>query len=183
MPVFTAAATERMAVRFAGVEEEPWRAHDPRVVALDRQVGWITTACVSGAWAFATLLAWGFFDFLPIVPTILAIGWLPITAGVAALSHRWPAIQYRHARYRLTPERVEIEHGVLWRRSIFVPRSRVQHLEVSRGPFERQYGLATLTIYTAGTLHSAVPLRGLAAPDALHLRDDLLPRAPMADGV
>ena len=42
-----------------------------------------------------------------------------------------------------------------------VPRSRVQHTDVSQGPLERNHGLGTLVVYTAGTDHAKVELGGL----------------------
>jgi membrane protein YdbS with pleckstrin-like domain len=54
-----------------------------------------------------------------------------------------------------------------------VPASRVQHLDLKRGPLQRRYGLATLVIHTAGTRHSAVAVSGLDAADAERLRDRL----------
>ena len=44
---------------------------------------------------------------------------------------------------------------------IHVPRSRVQHTDVSQGPVERRFGLGTLVIYTAGTDYARVDLAGL----------------------
>jgi uncharacterized protein len=57
-----------------------------------------------------------------------------------------------------------------------VPRSRVQHTDVSQGPLERKHGLGRLVIFTAGTQHSRVELPGLAHHTALDIRDRLLPR-------
>src|SRR3546814_18276177 len=54
-----------------------------------------------------------------------------------------------------------------------VPGSRVQHLDIRRGPLERHFRLATLVIHTAGTRHSEVSLSGLDAGDAERLRDHL----------
>ena len=54
-------------------------------------------------------------------------------------------------RYRVDADEIEIWSGVLWRQAVVVPRSRVQHIDVSQGPIERSYGLATLSIHTAGT--------------------------------
>ena len=70
--------------------------------------------------------------------------------------YRWPAISYRFASYRLDDEGLEILRGVYWRTITNVPRSRVQHTDVSQGPLERRHGLGTLVIYTAGTQHSQV---------------------------
>ena len=61
----------------------------------------------------------------------------------------------------------------MWRSVTHVPRSRVQHTDVSQGPLERRYGLGTLVVYTAGTDHARVSLPGLAWETALALRDEL----------
>ena len=64
----------------------------------------------------------------------------------------------------------------LWRHHISVPRSRIQHTDVTQGPYERRFGLATLVIYTAGTEHAAIPIEGLSHDTALAFRDALLVR-------
>ena len=64
---------------------------------------------------------------------------------------------------------------------INVPRSRVQHTDVSQGPIERGFGLGTLVIYTAGTEHARVELHGLEHGTALHIRDHLLKSADADD--
>ena len=62
-----------------------------------------------------------------------------------------------------------------WQTITNVPRSRVQHTDVSQGPIERRYGLGTLIVYTAGTDHSRVTLSGLDFTLAQRLRTHLLP--------
>ena len=54
-----------------------------------------------------------------------------------------------------------------------MPQSRVQHLDLRRGPLQRRLDLSTLVIHTAGTRHSAVTVSGLDAGDAERLRDTL----------
>ena len=73
----------------------------------------------------------------------------------------------------------KLRRGVLWQIVTHVPRSRVQHTDVSQGPLERRYGLGTLVVYTAGTDHARVALPGLAHEVARALRDEL--RAERAD--
>jgi membrane protein YdbS with pleckstrin-like domain len=51
----------------------------------------------------------------------------------------------------------------------------VQHTDVSQGPLQRRYGLATLTVHTAGTENAQVQLPGLPHDVALSIRDHLLP--------
>jgi membrane protein YdbS with pleckstrin-like domain len=91
-------------------------------------------------------------------------------------AHRWPAIDYRHASYRIDGRCLEIRRGVYWRTIVAVPRSRVQHTDVSQGPLERRLGLGTLVVYTAGTDHARVSLGGLEHARALLLREQLLPQ-------
>jgi hypothetical protein len=71
---------------------------------------------------------------------------------------------------------IEIREGVVWRAVTNVPRSRVQHTDVSQGPLERRFGIGTLVIHTAGTDSAVVSLRGLTHESALAIRDHLLPR-------
>ncbi len=69
---------------------------------------------------------------------------------------------------------IRIRSGVVFRSVVSVPRSRVQHTDVSRGPIERSHGLATLIVHTAGTEHASVTLSGLAESDANAIRDYLI---------
>jgi membrane protein YdbS with pleckstrin-like domain len=96
--------------------------------------------------------------------------------GIGWLSYAWPAVHYRHVSYTLDDEGIEIRTGVWWRQVMSVPRSRVQHIDVSQGPMERSYGLGRLVLYTAGTTHSRVELAGLNHAVAFDLRNHLLPR-------
>ena len=80
----------------------------------------------------------------------------------------------RHVRRQVYANRAEP-------RALLVPRSRVQHLDIERGPIERRFGLATLVVHTAGTRLHALRQPGLLAADALALRDALLPEADRDD--
>lgn len=97
-----------------------------------------------------------------------------LAAGATWFSLWWPAVAYRHSSYRLSTRALQIRRGVLWRSVIDVPRSRIQHSDVSQGPFERLHGLGTLSVYTAGTRHALVQLRGLDHQRALAIREHLL---------
>lgn len=164
-------------------ESAEWHRLDPRKIDVDRIAGVMWTAFLSFWWLFAAAIV-GLFSDAPAWAGIgLAVLWLPFTVGVGLFSYRWPVIVYRHARYRIDDQLIEIETGVLWRAAIAVPRSRVQHLDVTQGPLQRRYGLGILSIFTAGTEHSQVALPGLAYETAQSLRDRLLPRDTQVDGV
>jgi membrane protein YdbS with pleckstrin-like domain len=148
------------------------RQLDPNTIHVERTSSWIFTAVV-GVFLLIQLGVNLFGD-----PWQIALG-LALTIGVggslAWLSHRWPEIAYRHTFYRVSAHGLEIRRGVVWRRIISVPRSRVQHTDVSQGPLQRMYALGTLVVYTAGTDHAKVELPGLSHARAMRIRDHLLP--------
>jgi membrane protein YdbS with pleckstrin-like domain len=152
------------------------RQLDPRYVALERAVGWILTASVSAGILTAAGVLWLTADLPRWASALLMPGWLLIMLAIGWFSYVWPEVHYRHLSYALDAEGIEIRSGVWWREVVSVPRSRVQHIDVSQGPLERSYGLGRLVLYTAGIDHSRVELPGLSHEVALFLRDHLLPR-------
>ncbi len=161
----------------------PMERLDPRYVPLERKSGALRSAAVSGFW----LVVFGLFAYLTEIPNRYRIAMLAAWAVLAAAHLAWylyrPVLAYRHSSFRLDAEGIEIRRGIFFRSVITVPRSRVQHTDVSQGPFERRHGLGTLQIFTAGAMHAHVPLDGLAHERALEIRDALLPhdRAVKAD--
>ena len=89
----------------------------------------------------------------------------------------WPKLVYRHARYMVDDDGVQIRTGVLTRIVTSVPRSRVQHVDLAQGIWERRYGLATLVIHTAASTSSATNLRGVTRETAEEIRNYLMPQA------
>jgi membrane protein YdbS with pleckstrin-like domain len=155
---------------------------DPRVVPLQQTIGWIATTIITGGSLVATLIVWAANGFSGLALLGLAALWLVVNGALAWQFYRWPAIEYRHTFYRVDHEGIEIRQGVYWRVVINVPRSRVQHTDVSQGPIERRFGLGTLVVYTAGTDHAKVSLGGLEHATALRIREHLLPKAG-SDGI
>jgi hypothetical protein len=148
---------------------------DPRVIPLEQTVGWIVAACMAAGSLVALFITWLATDLLWLGALVLAPLWVIANSVLAWHLQRWPAINYRHASYRVDEQGIEIRRGVYWRKVINVPRSRVQHTDVSQGPLERSHGLGTLVIYTAGTDHAKVDLAGLDHAGALRIREHLLP--------
>jgi membrane protein YdbS with pleckstrin-like domain len=148
---------------------------DPRVIPLQKIVGWITSGVLAATTFFGMFVSW--LANGPTLPRLLLFGalWLTFNAALAWHLQRWPGIDYRHTFYRVDDRGLEIRRGVFWREIVNVPRSRVQHTDVSQGPLERRYGLGTLVVYTAGTDHARVNLSGLDHPIALRIREHLLP--------
>lgn len=97
-----------------------------------------------------------------VVPVALAALWLVLIV---------PARRYRSRGYAMGADRLRVVRGMLFRKDTVVPFGRVQHLDVGQNPLERWYGLATLTLHTAGTHNASVTLPGLGHDTALALRE------------
>lgn len=155
--------------------DREWLRLDPRVIDLDRTVGLVVAVVLSFVAFVGLVSVWLIPDAPFWLKAVAGPAWPPLVLGLAALAYWWPPVDYRRSAYRIGADGIEIRRGVVWRTVISVPRSRVQHIDVSQGPLERRYGLGTLSVYTAGTAYSRVDLRGVDHPTALALRDRLLP--------
>jgi membrane protein YdbS with pleckstrin-like domain len=151
---------------------EPLQNVDPATISVWRIEGFIT----------AVVLAIG--GLVPIAPTSFTIAML-VAACIAAvgivIALVWPKARYKRLRYGLDPFGLILQQGVLWRTQIALPRTRIQHSDVSQGPLQRRYGIATLKLYTAGSRYTKVELEGLQHAEAIALRDSLLDRAVSSD--
>ena len=61
-----------------------------------------------------------------------------------------PQIFYRYYRYRMDEDCIEVRRGVIIRSHFLVPVERVHQVQVDKGPILRKFGLASLTVTTAG---------------------------------
>jgi membrane protein YdbS with pleckstrin-like domain len=145
---------------------------DPRSVTAARVSGGIFLL-VLGAAQLIALLVMTFAGAGIWTLLVLAIV-VANMIGLGILLWFWPALRYRYAAYRVNERGIHNRDGVLWRSIVSVPRSRVQHTDVSQGPLARAYGLATLIIHTAGTEHASVSLDGLPRDKAYAIRDHLI---------
>ena len=148
---------------------------DPAWIDLQRIVGWIVWAVLAPLTLIGVFVALFVGSLATVLQALLMVAWVALVVLLAWLAQKWPPIEYRHFRYRIDAQGIEIRLGVVWRRVISVPRSRVQHIDVAQGPLERRYGLGSLSIYTAGTEFAKVDLPGLPYPRAVRIRDHLLP--------
>ncbi|PPU38298.1 PH domain-containing protein [Xanthomonas arboricola] len=93
---------------------------------------------------------------------------------VAALLGAWFAVKrHRLTQWKLDQHGLALQRGHLWQSDTRIPISRVQHVDLRRGPIERATRLTTLVVHTAGSRLNAVALSGLDQGDAERLRDRL----------
>jgi membrane protein YdbS with pleckstrin-like domain len=78
---------------------------------------------------------------------------------------------YRRLGYAIDGRLLRTVRGWLFHTDTVVPFVRVQHIDVTRGPFDKMFGTATLVVHTAGTHNSIVTLPGLSPERAAEIRE------------
>jgi len=144
---------------------------DPRVVRL---------------WQWTDLIGYGVLLLIS-TPGLIVLGvrnpglrwWVPVGWTIIAglfvwLSRRRPRRAYEAWGYRIDDRVLETRSGIIFHQTRLLPLSRVQHVDLERGPIERRFGLASLVLYTAGTHAAKTIVPGLDADQAVALRDHLV---------
>lgn len=138
-----------------------WRPVSRRliVVELIRFTTWVAAlviaALVAGTfgWPYTDLLLWG-------------IGAYAVLRGIAVVRAVF-AWGYAERERDLL-----VRHGLLLRRLSIVPYQRMQFVDVTAGPLERTFNLATVQLHTAAAASDA-RIPGLRPEEASRLRDRL----------
>jgi membrane protein YdbS with pleckstrin-like domain len=108
----------------------------------------------------------------------LAAGWAAASAAVvAAAAGAAAALWFTHNRFRSwsyleRDEDLIVQRGVLIRRLSVVPYGRMQFVDVTAGPVDRLFRLATVRLHTAAAASDA-RIPGLERAEAARLRDRL----------
>ncbi len=79
-----------------------------------------------------------------------------------------PKLRWKRWRYEVHEHEIDIQQGVFVVKRTLVPMKRVQHVDTKQGPILRAYRLATVTIFTAATVHE---IPALDIDEADELRD------------
>ena len=150
------------------VEQVVWqpldRRYAPRLV-LGRliRVGLFVAAAL-GITLFANA---GYLKWLPLEG--LVAGWVALALW-SLRSLVWPLVSVPYRGYAVRDKDILYKHGVWWRNIAVVPFNRVQHAVTGSAPLDRRFGLAYLTVFTAGSGGGDVSIAGLAEDVAEQLR-------------
>jgi membrane protein YdbS with pleckstrin-like domain len=143
-------------------QEEGWLTPSPRLWRLrvtEAGVFGLSAAAIAGG---AVLAADGTAGLYVIAGVLAGTG-----ASMWFLRRRCLAW-----RYLERDEDLVVARGVAFRRLSVVPYGRMQYVDVTAGPLERLFGLATVRLHTAAAATDArVP--GLEPEEAARLRDQL----------
>lgn len=160
-------------------DEKSWHKLDERAIPL-----WKIQATIGLSIPFLVIFIVGtilwlftpFPGFLLILLVIVAISLYYFNLG-------WlPPRSYQGWSYRLTDTIIELKSGVIIQKSVLIPLSRLQHVDLVRGPIEQRFGLSSLKIHTAGTRAASHTIPGLEAEVASKLRDELIVAAKLKTG-
>ncbi|MBJ6985028.1 PH domain-containing protein [Luteimonas sp. MC1750] len=147
-------------------DAEGWQSLPPRA----RTLFLLTDAAGWGLLAVPAIILAGVLLERPLPAMPVAFAALVILPAWGV----WMALRrFRYARWLIDGTGLGYRRGRMWQVETRVPRTRVQHVDLKRGPLERHFGLATLVVHTAGTRDRAVAVAGLDAEDASRLRDTL----------
>jgi hypothetical protein len=131
----------------------PRNQADPRAIAWWTVQGLILMVPVA---AGAVVAYWVFTDralWLGVVVAVFAVACL-------ALAVAGPRASYRVERWEVTDEAVYTRKGWLTHTWQVAPMSRIQRIETARGPVQRLFGLADITVTTASSA-GAVKIQAL----------------------
>lgn len=144
-----------------------WHGPSPRLRSLRRyEVTAVAAAVAVVAVAIVSLSGAG---LVAIVITLAAV--VVAALGADLLAGR----RVRAWGFAERNDDLLVRRGVMFRRMSVIPYGRMQYVEVTAGPFERTFGLATVQMHTAAAASDArVP--GLPAAEAARLRDQLTSR-------
>ena len=122
------------------------------------------------------------------MPALLAVGALAVAGAVSgsgvaygfaaaalvvgALLWRFVGRRYGSWGYAEREDDLLIRRGVMFARLSVVPYGRMQFIDVTAGPLERGFGLATVRLHTAAAATDA-RIPGLERDEAARLRDSL----------
>ncbi len=102
-----------------------------------------------------------------------ATGAILAVAGCGGALALWIARRrYRTWAYTERDDDLIVERGVMFRRLSVVPYGRMQFVDVTAGPIERAFRIATVRLHTAAAATDA-RIPGLEAAEAARLRDRL----------
>lgn len=72
----------------------------------------------------------------------------------------WPFLEYQQWKYGIFEDKIELIKGIIVRKKIIIPISRIQNLKIEQGPIQRIYKITSINIITAGGCHviPAIPV-------------------------
>jgi membrane protein YdbS with pleckstrin-like domain len=81
---------------------------------------------------------------------------------------------YGKKGYAIRQHDVLYKSGIWWKRNVFIPKKRIQHVEIKKTPLEDAFEICRLLIFTAGGSGSDLVIPGLKPIVAERLKENLM---------
>jgi uncharacterized protein len=102
-----------------------------------------------------------------------------ISLGIISTVYQYHAANARG--YILREHDILAKEGLFWRKRTGVSFKRIQHIDLTHGPIERKFSIATIKFFTAGGAMADLKIVGLAKYRAESIRSFILERTSMTD--
>ncbi len=147
----------------------------PKMPALLLTWRWLYSVSYAIMSLIACGILWLFLD-MSATPSLMLIAPLLLSISTGYFGWYYANLYFNHygAQYQ-AGYGVLLKIGVWSRNEVWVPIVRLQHIDVHQGPLDRRWGMATLSLYTAGTHENEIRIKGLPVAQAHALRLALLP--------
>lgn len=141
---------------------------------------WAVEAMIVVVVALAGQVVWWLFDDADSRTAHWVVGaaWAVVTVGYVGVMPQW---RFRVHRWEATPTAIYTQTGWLSQERRIAPLSRVQTVDLERGPVEQLFKLASVTVTTASAA-GPIKIQGLDLPVATALVDDLTVAAVAEQG-
>lgn len=80
-------------------------------------------------------------------------------------------LSFKLSGYALRDKDILFKRGWLMQKVRIVPLKRIQHVSLQTGPIERKFGLASISIYTAGSDEADFTIRGITMQTAEQIKE------------
>lgn len=104
-------------------------------------------------WAIIFILVTPLWAVLPFVvgeAAIFFVIFLIIWVLVMVLVLVWIPAAFRALEYAIDDDGVKMNGGVVWKKHVTVPYSKITNVDITRGPLQRYYSIGTIHVQTAG---------------------------------
>ena len=134
----------------------------PLLNSIEALIGWLVILIP------LTVLTFWFDNIL--VPIWI----LPLVSSLALLSCLYAYWSAKSRGYILREHDVLYKEGVWWRKRTGVSFKRIQHIDVTHGPVERKFNMASIKFFTAGGSLADLKIPGLPKSQAEQIRTLIL---------
>lgn len=147
-------------VSFQPIEPSYWK-----VLQLEWLISSVVVAVIAGVTVFFVRSLHS-----PAIIGLIAGAWLLLAIGSYWLSHK----SFKRKAYAMREKDVLYRTGWIIRQLQICPFNRIQHCSVHAGPLERRYGLASISLFTAGSEGSDLKIPGLTEEKAAAIREFIM---------